>query len=88
MLIRRVSDCGIEDCIHYIIFKGTLTKLHEIYSYFSAPVLNNNLVFANGKILPLFMNQTITELQPTRHHIQIYHVIEYQESDWDDLHLP
>ena len=30
---------------------------------------------------------TITELQSTRHHIQIY-VIEYQESDWDDLHFP
>ena len=29
----------------------------------------------------------ITELQPTRHHIQIY-VIEYQKSDWDDLHFP
>ena len=28
-----------------------------------------------------------TELQPTRHHIQIY-VIEYQEIDWDGLHFP
>ena len=29
----------------------------------------------------------ITELPPTRQHIHIY-VIEYQESDWDDLHFP
>ena len=28
-------------------------------SYFSGPVLNNELFFANGKILPIFVDQTI-----------------------------
>ena len=35
------------------------TKQSPIYSYFSGPVLNNELFFANGKILPTFVNQTI-----------------------------
>ena len=57
--IRRVPDCGIVDCIPDNIFEGTLTKQPALYSYFSAPSLNNKLFFANGKRLPLFVNQTI-----------------------------
>ena len=41
------------------VFTGINTKLPALYSYFSAPVLNNALFFDNGKILPLFVNQTI-----------------------------
>ena len=50
------------------LFKGTLTKLPPIYIYFSAPVLNYKLVFANGKRLQLLVNQTINEIEiPAAH---------------------
>ena len=59
MLKPKLATCDILDCIRYIFFKGTLTKKPAIYSYFSAPVLNKSLFFANSKRLPLFVNQII-----------------------------
>ena len=44
------------------VFRGTVqlqTKQPAIYSFFSGPVLNNELFFANGIRLSIFVNQTI-----------------------------
>ena len=67
ILKLKLSDlclsAALQDCIPDIIFKGTLTKQPAIYSYFSAPVLNNklSLLTSNGKRLPLFVNQTLAD---------------------------
>ena len=57
--IRTVPDWAIVDWYLRSFLKVQLqTKQLTIYSYFSGPVLNNELFFANGKILPIFVNQT------------------------------
>ena len=58
----RCSRLRYRGLIPEIIFKGIQlqTKQSTIYSYFSGHVSNNEPFFANGKILPIFVNQTIS----------------------------
>ena len=56
----RCSRLRYRGLITGIILKVQVqTKQPTIYSFFSGPVLNNELFFANGKRLPIFVNQTI-----------------------------
>ena len=56
---RHCSRLPYRGLIPEIIFKGTITnKTTYNLSYCSGPVLNNELFFANGKILAIFVNQT------------------------------
>ena len=56
----RCSRVHYRGLILEIILKVQLqTEQPTIYSYFSGPVLNNELFFANYKRLPIFVNQTI-----------------------------
>ena len=63
----KMSNCWKSRALAHITFKDTLTKPSAIYSYVSAPVLNNKFFFANGKILPLFVNQTIAQVKCTQY---------------------